>query len=57
MEQDMDALVGTARREYRDAKKELDSLKAKAHKAGQVALKLHNALDNPADMGGLVVLR
>jgi hypothetical protein len=49
-EQDVDAIVGKARREYRDTKKELSALKTKAHQAGEVALKLHNALDHPADI-------
>jgi hypothetical protein len=48
--EEVDATVGKARREYREAKNELVTLKTKAHQTGQVAIKLHHALDHPADI-------
>ncbi|HTA22237.1 MAG TPA: hypothetical protein VK763_01795 [Terriglobales bacterium] len=47
-EQDMDAVVGKARREYREATKELAAVRAQANQASQFAIKLENALNDPA---------
>lgn len=47
-EQDMDAVVGKARREYREATKELTAVRMQASQAGQLAVKLENALNDPA---------
>ena len=47
-ELDMDAVIGKARREYREAKREMEALRAKANQVSQFAIKLENALSDPS---------
>jgi hypothetical protein len=56
-EQEMDAAIGKARREYREAKKEMDALQSKAGRVGQFAIKLQNALGDPSSIRFLRALQ